>query len=92
MTDENIKLLRKDIEHLLSEEYGCNYRIINYEPRANMVTCIFGISLTVEVTIKGIAMRACTRKSTNNEVMAEIKRQIGERLNVPNPILEKHYL
>lgn len=84
--------MRKDIECLLSEEYGCNYRIINYDPRPNVITQIFGISLTVEVTIKGVAMRACTRKSTNNEVMAEIKRQIGERINVPNPILEKHYL
>lgn len=88
MTDENIKLLRKDIEKLLSEEYGCNYRIINYDPRPNMVTQIFGISLTVEVTINGVAMRACTRKSTNNAVMAEIRRQIGER----HTILEKHYL
>lgn len=88
MTDENLSILRKDIEHLLSEEYGCNYRIINYDPRPNITTCIFGISLTVEVTINGVAMRACTRKSTNNEVMTEIKRQIEEQ----HPILEKHYL
>lgn len=32
MTDENIAILRKDIEHLLSEEFGTNYRIINYDP------------------------------------------------------------
>lgn len=87
MTDENIKLLRKDIEKLLSEEYG-KYRIINYDPRPNMVTQIFGITLTVEVEINGVATRACTRKSTNNEVMAEIIRQIEEQ----HPILEKHYL
>jgi hypothetical protein len=88
MTDENIKLLRKDIEHLLSEEYGCNYRIINYDPRPNATTCIFGISLMVEVTINGKTIRACTRKSTNNAVMEEIKKQIS----CTCPILEKHYL
>lgn len=89
MTDENIKLLRKDIEHLLSEEYGCNYRIINYEPRPNMVTQIFGITLTVEIAMPDETFRrAHVRKSTNNEVMAEIRRQIEEQ----HPILEKYYL
>lgn len=88
MTEENLSILRKDIEHLLSEEYGCNYCIINYDPRPNVVTEIFGITLTVEVEINGVATRACTRKSTNNEVMAEIRRQIEEQ----HPILEKHYL
>lgn len=89
MTEENIKLLRKDIEHLLSEEYGCNYRIINYDPRPNMVTQIFGITLTVEVEMPDGTFRlAHVRKSTNNEVMAEIRRQIEEQ----QPILEKHYL
>lgn len=88
MTEENIQLMKNDIEQLLSEEYGCNYRIINYDPRPNVTTCIFGISLTVEVTINGVAIRACTRKSTNNAVMAEIRRQIEEQ----HPILEKHYL
>lgn len=88
MTDENIKLLRKDIEKLLSEEYG-KYRIINYDPRPNMVTQIFGITLTVEVEMPDGTFRlAHVRKSTNNEVMAEIRRQIEEQ----QPILEKHYL
>ena len=89
MTDENIKLLRKDIEHLLSEEYGCNYRIINYDPRPNMVTEIFGVTLTVEVTMPdGTTKRAHIRRSTNNEVMAEVKAQIWE----PVSILQRHYL
>lgn len=77
MTNENIKLLRKDIEHLLSEEYG-KYRIINYDPRPNIVTQIFGITLTVEVTMPdGTTKGAHVRKGTNNEVMAEVKNQIG---------------
>ncbi len=89
MTDENIKLLRKDIEHLLSEEYGCNYRIINYDPRPNLITNIFGITLTVEVKMPdGSFKRAHVRKSTNNEVMTAVKNQIGE----PSSILERHYL
>lgn len=88
MTDENIKLLRKDIEKLLSEEYG-KYRIINYDPRPNMVTQIFGITLTVEVAMPdGTYKRAHVRKSTNNEVMAEVRRQVGEPLS----ILERHCL
>ena len=89
MTDENIAILRKDIEHLLSEEYGCNYRIINYDPRPNMVTQIFGITLTVEVGMPdGSFKRAHVRKGTNNEVMKEVRDQIGE----PSSILERHYL
>ena len=89
MTDENLSILRKDIEHLLSEEYGCNYRIINYDPRPNMVTQIFGITLTVEVAMPdGTFKRAHVRKGTNNEVMAEVRNQIGE----PSSILQRHYL
>jgi len=89
MTDENIKLLRKDIEHLLSEEYGCNYRIINYDPRPNVITEIFGITLTVEVAMPDETFRlAHVRKSTNNEVMTEVRNQIGEQLS----ILQRHYL
>ena len=89
MTDENLSILRKDIEHLLSEEYGCNYRIINYDPRPNMVTQIFGITLTVEVAMPdGSFKRAHVRKGTNNEVMTEVRNQIGE----PSSILERHYL
>ena len=89
MTDENIKLLRKDIEHLLSEEYGCNYRILNYDPRPNIVTKIFGITLTVEVAMPdGSFKRAHVRKGTNNEVMTEIRNQIREQLS----ILQRHYL
>ena len=89
MTDENLSILRKDIEHLLSEEYGCNYRILNYDPRPNMVTQIFGITLTVEVTMPdGSFKRAHVRKSTNNEVMKEVKARIWEPLS----ILERHYL
>lgn len=89
MTDENIKLLRKDIEHLLSEEYGCNYRIINYDPRPNMVTQIFGITLTVEVEMPdGTFRSAHARRNTNNEVMAEVRNQIWE----PSSILQRHYL
>ena len=89
MTDENLSILRKDIEHLLSEEFGTNYRIINYDPRPNMVTQIFGITLTVEVEMPDGTFRlAHVRKSTNNEVMAEIRRQIEEQ----HPVLEKHYL
>ena len=89
MTDENIAILRKDIEQLLSEEFGTNYRIINYDPRPNMVTQIFGITLTVEVTMPdGTTKRAHIRRSTNNEVMAEVRNQIGEPLS----ILERHYL
>ncbi len=88
MTDENIKLLRKDIEKLLSEEYGI-YRIINYDPRPNMVTQIFGITLTVEVAMPdGSFKRAHVRKGTNNEVMAEVRNQIGE----PSSILQRHYI
>jgi hypothetical protein len=89
MTDENIKLLRKDIEHLLSEEYGCNYRILNYDPRPNLITNIFGITLTVEVKMPDETFRlAHVRKSTNNEVMTEVRNQIGEQLS----ILQRHYL
>jgi hypothetical protein len=89
MTDENIKLLRKDIEHLLSEEYGCNYRIINYDPRPNLITNIFGITLTVEVKMPDETFRrAHVRKGTNNEVMKEVRNQIG----ATQTILEKHYL
>ena len=89
MTDENIAILRKDIEQLLSEEFGTNYRIINYDPRPNMVTQIFGITLTVEVTMPdGSFKRAHVRKSTNNEVMKEVRNQIGE----PSSILQRHYL
>ena len=89
MTDENIAILRKDIEQLLSEEFGTNYRIINYDPRPNMVTQIFGITLTVEVTMPdGSFKRAHVRKGTNNEVMAEVKAQIWE----PVSILQRHYL
>ena len=89
MTDENIAILRKDIEQLLSEEFGTNYRIINYDPRPNIVTQIFGITLTVEVTMPdGTTKRAHVRKSTNNEVMTAVKNQIGE----PSSILERHYL
>lgn len=88
MTDENIKLLRKDIEHLLSEEYG-KYRIINYDPRPNMVTQIFGITLTVEVEMPdGTFRRAHARRNTNNEVMKEVRNQIWE----PSSILQRHYL
>ena len=89
MTDENIKLLRKDIEHLLSEEYGCNYRIINYDPRPNAVTGIFGITLTVEVAMPdGSCKRAHGRKGVINEFMNEVRKQIGE----PLTILQRHYL
>jgi hypothetical protein len=89
MTDENIKLLRKDIEHLLSEEYGSNYRIIHYDPRPSLITNIFGITLTVEVKMPDETFRlAHVRKSTNNEVMAEVRNQIGEQLS----ILQRHYL
>ena len=89
MTNENLQLMKKDIEHLLSEEYGCNYRIINYDPRPNMVTQIFGITLTVEVAMPdGSFKRAHVRKGTNNEVMAEVKAQIWE----PVSILQRHYL
>lgn len=89
MTDENLSILRKDIEHLLSEEYGSNYRIINYEPRPNLITNIFGITLTVEVKMPdGTFKRAHVRKSTNNEVMKEVRNQIGEPLS----ILQRHYL
>jgi hypothetical protein len=89
MTDENLSILRKDIEHLLSEEYGCNYRIINYDPRPNVITEIFGITLTVEVAMPdGSFKRAHVRKGTNNEVMTAVKNQIGE----PSSILERHYL
>ena len=89
MTEENLSILRKDIEHLLSEEYGTNYRIINYDPRPNIVTQIFGITLTVEVTMPdGTTKRAHVRKGTNNEVMAEVRNQIGE----PSSILQRHYL
>ena len=89
MTNENLQLMKKDIEHLLSEEYGCNYRIINYDPRPNMVTQIFGITLTVEVAMPdGSFKRAHVRKGTNNEVMTEVRNQILE----PSPILQRHYL
>ena len=89
MTEENLSILRKDIEHLLSEEYGSNYRIINYDPRPNMVTQIFGITLTVEIAMPdGTLKRAHVRKSTNNEVMAEVRNQIWE----PSSILQRHYL
>ena len=89
MTDENLSILRKDIEHLLSEEYGSNYRIINYDPRPNMVTQIFGITLTVEIAMPDETFRrAHVRKSTNNEVMKEVRNQIGEPLS----ILQRHYL
>lgn len=84
MTDENLSILRKDIEYLLSEEYGSDWRIINYDPRPNATTGIFGITLSVEVN----STRAWARKSSNNEVMEEIKKQISASL----PILEKHYL
>ena len=89
MTDENIKLLRKDIEHLLSEEYGCNYRILNYDPRPNLITNIFGITLTVEVKMPDETFRrAHARKENNLDLMKEIKDQIG----ATQTILEKHYL
>lgn len=89
MTEENLSILRKDIEHLLSEEYGSNYRIINYDPRPNMVTQIFGITLTVEIAMPDETFRrAHVRKSTNNEVMKEVRNQIGEPLS----ILQRHYL
>lgn len=81
--------MRKDIECLLSEEYGLDWRIINYDPRPNIVAQIFGITLTVEVAMSdGSFKRAHVRKGTNNEVMAEVKNQIGEPLS----ILERHYL
>lgn len=88
MTDENIAILRKDIEHLLSEEYGCDYRIINYDPRPNISAVLFGITLTVEVTQNGISRRAHARKENNLDLMKEIKDQIG----ATQTILEKHYL
>lgn len=89
MTEENLQLMRKDIECLLSEEYGLNWRIINYDPRPNMVTQIFGITLTVEVAMPdGSFKRAHVRKGTNNEVMKEVRNQIGEPLS----ILQRHYL
>ncbi len=89
MTEENLQLMRKDIECLLSEEYGCNYRIINYDPRPNVITEIFGITLTVEVAMPdGSFKRAHVRKGTNNEVMKEVRNQIGEPLS----ILQRHYL
>ena len=89
MTDENLSILRKDIKHLLSEEYGCNYRIINYDPRPNLIPNIFGITLTVEVKMPDETFRlAHVRKSTNNEVMTEVRNQIGEQLS----ILQRHYL
>lgn len=84
MTDENRSILRKDIEYLLSEEYGSSWRILKYDPRPNATTGIFGITLSVEVN----SVKAWARKSSNNEVMEEIKKQISASL----PILEKHYL
>lgn len=89
MTEENLQLMRKDIECLLSEEYGLNWRIINYDPRPNVITEIFGITLTVEVAMPdGSFKRAHVRKGTNNEVMKEVRNQIGEPLS----ILQRHYL
>ena len=84
MTDENRSILRKDIEYLLSEEYGSSWRILKYDPRPNATTGIFGITLSVEVN----SVRAWARKSSNNEVMEEIKKQIAKTC----PIIEKHYL
>lgn len=81
--------MRKDIECLLSEEYGLDWRIINYDPRPNVITEIFGITLTVEVAMPdGSFKRAHVRKGTNNEVMKEVRNQIGEPLS----ILQRHYL
>lgn len=89
MTEENLQLMRKDIECLLSEEYGLDWRIINYDPRPNVITEIFGITLTVEVAMPdGSFKRAHVRKGTNNEVMKEVRNQIGEPLS----ILQRHYL
>ena len=84
MTDENRSILRKDIEYLLSEEYGSSWRILKYDPRPNATTGIFGITLSVEVN----SVRAWARKSSNNVVMEEIKKQIAKTC----PIIEKHYL
>ena len=84
MTDENRSILRKDIEYLLSEEYGSSWRILKYDPRPNATTGIFGITLSVEVN----SAKAWARKSSNNEVMEEIKKQIAKTC----PIIEKHYL
>jgi len=84
MTDENLTILQRDIEYLLSEEYGSDWRIINYDPRPNATTGIFGITLSVEVN----SAKAWARKSSNNEVMEEIKKQIAKTC----PIIEKHYL
>ncbi len=89
MTDENLKILCQDINNLLSVEYGSNYRIINYDPRPNTGTDIFGITLTVEVrTSDGQLKKAHARKSSNSEILEAIKLQINDN----TPILSKHYL
>lgn len=88
MTDQNLSILERDINDLLTEEYGSGYRIITYEPRPNISTGFFGITLTVEVTQNGISRRAHARKENNLDLMKEIKDQIG----ATQTILEKHYL
>lgn len=88
MTDHDYITIRRDINDLLTEEYGSSYRIITYDPRPNISTGFFGITLTVEVTQNGISRRAHARKDNNLDLMREIKGQIG----ATQTILEKHYL
>jgi hypothetical protein len=73
MTDENRKQMEKDMEYLLSEEYGPSAHLIYYRPHFSMNT---GAKITVCVSINA-KLLCIHRKTDNNRVILDALREVA---------------
>lgn len=76
MTDENLRQMKKDMEFLLTKEFGDNYRIKTYEPRFSLDTGS-RIVLNVEIEKDNQTRLFCIhRKTDNNRVILDALREV----------------